>query len=128
MNETPLSNELAKLTSLTNRVVYRLVKATAMSLVIGFIAGWKAGLCLMLLILSIDSLEDSLSKSYKKRGFRFSLISLLCVLVLPCLVFVFYYRIFPNREIASFMALVVLGGGGSLMNAVASVKTSKDAL
>jgi len=128
MNATPLSIELAKLTGLTNRVVYRLVRATAMSLFIGFIAGWKAGLYLMLLILTVDSMEDSFSKIYKKRGFRFSLISLLCVLVFPCLVFVLYYRLFPNREIASFMALIGLGAGRIVIDVVASFKTPNDAL
>ena len=128
MNATPLSIELAKLTALTNRVVYRLVKATAMSLAIGFVAGWKAGLSLMMLILYIDSMEDSFSKIYKKRGSRFSLISLLSVLAFSCLVFVLYYRLFPNREIASFMALVCLGGGSTFMDVVATIKKPKDAL
>jgi hypothetical protein len=128
MSATALSNELAKLTSLTNRVVYRLVKATAMSLAIGFIAGWKAGFCLMMLILCVDSMEDSFSKSCKRCGFRFSLISLLCVLVFSCLVFVLCYRLFPNREIASFMAWFGLLAGSTFMDVVASVKTPKDAL
>ncbi|MGA2349208.1 MAG: hypothetical protein ABSF70_02145 [Terracidiphilus sp.] len=128
MNETAMSKELAKLTSLTNRVVYRLVKATVMSLVLGFIAGWKAGFCLLLLILCVDSLEDSFSKSCRRRGFRFSLIFLLCVLVFSCLAFVLYYKLFPSREIASMMAWFGLLAGSTCMDIVATVKTRKDAL
>ncbi len=100
-----------------------------MSLIIGFIAGWNAGFCLFYLISSVDFIEESFSKSYKKRGFGFSLISLVCVLVFSFLIYVLVFMLFhSNKEIASFVAWFGLLIGSSSMDVVDSFKKSKDAL
>jgi len=129
MDATAISIEMPKWKSLTYRVVYRLIKAVAMSLTIGFIAGWKAGFCLFLFVIVVDSIEDTFSKSCKRCGFRFSLISLLCVLAFSSLIFVICYIFFhDNREIALITAWSGLVIGRSFMDINATVKTSKDAL
>ena len=129
MDATVIPNEMPKWKSLTYRVVYRLIKAVAMSLTIGFIAGWEIALYQFVLIYWVDSIEDFFSKSYKRCGFRFSLISLLCILVFSSLVFVLYSMFFhTGKEIALMMAWLGLWAGGKCMDIVASFKTPKDAL
>jgi hypothetical protein len=129
MDATPLSIERAKLTSSTNRVVYRLVKAIAMSIVIGFIAGWNVGFQLLILIILVDSMEVCFSESRKRCGFRFSLIFLLCVLVFSSLVFVLNYIFFhSDKETALINTLLGLVIGSSSMNIVASVKKPNETI
>jgi hypothetical protein len=129
MEAKALPNELAKLTSSTNRLVYRLFKATAMSLAIGFIASLKAGYCLFLLLLTIDSIEDSFLKCYRQRGLRVSLISLLCILIVAISICFVVQRFFYGyKEIALFAAWLCLLMGSTFMEVVASIKRPKEAV
>jgi len=100
-----------------------------MSLAIGFIAGWKAGFCLFMLIIAVEALEDSFSKCCIKYGFRISLISLLCVLLFSFFIGILWYIfIYSNKDIASFMAYLGLRTGSGFMDVFVTVKTPKDAL
>jgi hypothetical protein len=128
MDATVLPIEPAKWKSLTYRAVYRLLKATAMSLVIGFIAGREAGFYLFMLILALDSIEDSFSKSCKKCGVRISVISLLCVLIVSSLLCVIVQGFFRGDKMTIFfIAFMCSMLGTTCIDVVAVVNKTKDA-